>query len=45
MWSTELVVVFCVIAFLLGEGVAFFITALLSANKEENNVDKRKKKR
>ena len=44
MWSTELVVVFCIIAFLLGEGVAYFITALLSVNKEEKkNGDKFKK--
>ena len=43
--STGLWIVLCVLLFFAGEVAMLFIIALLSANKEANNGDKRKEKR
>ena len=39
MWSTGILILACVISFVLGEGSAFFIIGLFSANKEDKGND------
>ena len=39
MWSTGILILFCILSFLCGEFVGFLITALLSANREDNDND------
>ena len=45
MWSTSILILLCILCFVLGELVMLGVIALLSANKEDKNGDKRKKKR
>ena len=45
MWSTGVLILFCVISFILGEFAMILILALFSVNKEGNNGDEWQKKR